>query len=189
MIFYEDIKQVHLEISSRCNAACPECPRNLHGVNGIIDDYPVCDMSLEQIKNIFSINFLQQLDSILINGNYGDFITCKDGIKIIEYFRESNQNLTIRVSTNASGQPKIWERLAELNAVVLFRLDGLEDTHNLYRQNTDFEMIMSNAEKFIASGGKAEWHMIDFDFNKHQQTQALMRSVNKGFKRLLESKP
>ena len=27
----EDIRQVHLEISSECNATCPQCPRNLCG--------------------------------------------------------------------------------------------------------------------------------------------------------------
>jgi MoaA/NifB/PqqE/SkfB family radical SAM enzyme len=183
MLSYNDIKQVHLEISSRCNASCPECPRNLHGVEGIIDDYPVCSMTLEQVKQIFSASFLNQLSSILINGNYGDFITCKDGLSIVEYFRKSNPNLEIRISTNASGQPKIWEKLAELGAVVIFRLDGLEDTHHLYRQNTDFNLIIENAEKFISAGGNAEWHMIEFDFNEKQRDQALMRSVKKGFKR------
>lgn len=183
MLFYNNIKHVHLEISSRCNASCPECPRNLHGVDGIIDDYPVCSMTLEQSKKIFSTDFLQQLESILINGNYGDFVTCKDGLAIIEYFRKSNPNLVIHISTNASGQPKIWEQLAEMGVIIQFRIDGLENTHNLYRQNTDFNLIMSNAEKFISAGGNAEWIMINFDFNENQREEALSRSINKGFKR------
>ena len=182
MIDYNEIQQLHLEVSTRCNAACPECPRNLHGVDGIVTNYPLCDISLQQVQKIFSVDFVKQLQVLLINGNYGDFITCRDGVKIVEYFREHNSDLEIKISTNASGQPRIWERLAELGAQVLFRIDGLKDTHVLYRQYTDFELIISNAQKFIAAGGHAEWHMIDFDFNQHQRDEALLMSISLGFK-------
>ena len=147
MIDYNEIQQLHLEVSTRCNAACPECPRNLHGVDGIVTNYPLCDISLQQVQKIFSVDFVKQLQVLLINGNYGDFITCRDGVKI-----------------------------------VLFRIDGLKDTHVLYRQYTDFELIISNAQKFIAAGGHAEWHMIDFDFNQHQRDEALLMSISLGFK-------
>jgi MoaA/NifB/PqqE/SkfB family radical SAM enzyme len=182
MLNYKNIRRVHLEISTRCNAACPECPRNLHGVDGIVSDYPICELNLEQVKKIFEPEFVKQLEQILINGNYGDFITCKDGLKIVEYFRSHNENLIIQISTNASGQTKIWERLAELKVRVFFRIDGLEDTHSLYRQDTNWDLIISNAEKFVSAGGHAEWWMIDFDFNQHQRDEALMLSIKKGFK-------
>jgi sulfatase maturation enzyme AslB (radical SAM superfamily) len=139
-------------------------------------------MSLTQVQQIFSVDFIKQLNELLINGNYGDFITCRDSVKIVEYFREHNPELLIKISTNASGQPKIWERLAELGVRVLFRIDGLADTHKLYRQYTDFDLIISNAQKFIAAGGHAEWHMIDFDFNEHQRDDALLMSIKLGFK-------
>ena len=77
MLSYDNIRQVHLEISTRCNAACPGCPRNLCGVD-ILDDYPLLDMKLEQAQKIFPRDFLTQLDRILINGNYGDFVTARD---------------------------------------------------------------------------------------------------------------
>lgn len=182
MLRYEEIKSVHLEVSTKCNAACPECPRNLKGVDGVIDDYPLCELTLAQVQKIFQPKFVEQLELILINGNYGDFITCRDGLKIVEYFRNLNESLDIKISTNASGQTKIWERLAELKVKVLFRIDGLEDTHNLYRQDTNFNLIMSNAEKFIAAGGHAEWYMIAFDFNEHQRDEALRLSIKKKFK-------
>lgn len=172
---------MHLEISTRCNAACPECPRNFHGVD-IIDNYPVCDMSLSQAEKIFTPNFLQQLDNILINGNYGDFITAKDGLAIVEYFREQNPKLRIEISTNASGRPNWWERLAELGVIIDFRIDGLADTHHLYRQYTDWHLIMSNAKKFIEAGGYAIWAWIPFSHNKHQQELAETLSKDLGFK-------
>ena len=182
MLNYKEIRRVHLEISTRCNAACPECPRNFRGVD-IVDTYPVCDMSLEQAQKIFTVPFLQQLDQLLINGNYGDFITARDGLGIVEYFLATNPQLKVIISTNASGRPHIWQRLGELGVEVQFRIDGLADTHHLYRQYTNFELILENAIKFIQAGGNAVWAMIKFDHNKHQISQAELLSKSLGFKR------
>ena len=181
MYNYRDIRRVHLEISTRCNAACPDCPRNFRGVD-IVDAYPILDMKLPQFKQIFKVDFVQQLTTFLINGNFGDFITARDGLAIVEYLRASNPKLRIEISTNASGQPKIWTRLGELGCVIYFRLDGLEDTHHLYRQNTDYNFIIENAKKFIAAGGHAIWAMIKFDHNEHQIDTARELSTQLGFK-------
>ncbi len=84
MIEYQHIRDVHLEISSLCNAACPWCPRNFWGYpyNG---GYPETHMTLTQAKKIFSESFLQQLDSININGNFGDIVMNPQGADIVEY--------------------------------------------------------------------------------------------------------
>jgi len=180
MIEYKDIRSLHLEISTRCNAACPECPRNFHGVD-IIDTYPVTDMTLVQAKTIFTPQFLQQIDNVLINGNYGDFITARDGLAIVEYFKETNPKLRIEISTNASGRPNWWTRLGELGVTVDFRIDGLADTHHLYRQYTDFNLILENAKKFISAGGRAVWAWIPFDHNVHQRELAETLANDMGF--------
>ena len=184
MIEYKDIRSLHLEISTRCNAACPECPRNFHGVD-IIDTYPVTDMSLERAKTIFTPKFLKQIDNILINGNYGDFITARDGLAIVEYFKETNPKLRIEISTNASGRPNWWTRLGELGVTVDFRIDGLADTHHLYRQYTDFNLILENAKKFISAGGHAVWTWIPFEHNRYQQERARELSKQMGFKNFM----
>jgi len=181
MIKYNQIKSVHLEISSRCNAMCPSCPRNFHGVD-VFDNYPICDLKLGQIKKIFPVEFVQQLDNILINGNYGDFVTARDALSIIEYFYQANPKLYIEVSTNGSAQPNMWNKLGKFPVQIAFRLDGLKDTHHLYRQNTDFDFIIDNAKKFIAAGGAAIWTMIVFDHNKHQIEQCRTMSQELGFR-------
>jgi len=178
---YLDIKTIHLEISTRCNAACPGCPRNLCGVD-VVDDYPQHDMSLNEARTIFQPDFLKRLDNILINGNLGDFVTAQDGMKIVEYFLEQNPNLHISISTNASARPDIWSRLGQLGITVLFCIDGLKDTHNLYRQQTNWDMIIKNAKKFISAGGYAVWKMILFDHNQHQVKQCQELSKQLGFK-------
>ena len=180
MIQYRDIRSVHLEVSTRCNAACPDCPRNFRGVD-VVDTYPVLDMKLAQVKKVFPVEFVQQLDNLLINGNYGDFVTAADGLDIVEYFLSCNPALQIEISSNASARPKIWTRLGELGITVDFRLDGLKDTHHLYRQNTDWDLVIDNAKKFIAAGGNAIWAMIKFKHNEHQIDACEQLSKELGF--------
>ena len=185
MFAYDEILNVHLEISSRCNAACPDCPRNMRGADAEdLGDFVVHDMTLDEVKSIFTVDFLKQLQLININGNFGDFVTCRDALKIVQYFVESNKNIRIDISTNASGQPKIWPVLGAIeNVQVHFRIDGLADTHSLYRQYTDFDLIMDNAQKFITAGGDAVWTMIKFDHNQHQIAECEALSKQLGFSR------
>ena len=190
MIKYEKIRHVHLEISSRCNARCPDCPRNLFGVN-VVDHYPQCDLRLADIKKIFKPEFLSQLTDILICGNYGDFVTARDAVEIVEYFYQENPTIRVKISTNASARPDIWPKLANTKAEVRFRIDGLQDTHHLYRVDTDWDLIMSNAKSFIQNGGNASWYMIVFDHNRHQIDQCRELSQSMGFRdfKLVEEEP
>ena len=51
----------------------------------------------------------------------------------------------------------------------------------MYRQYTDYNLIVNNAKKFINAGGHAVWEMIKFDFNAHQIDQARALSKQLGF--------
>jgi len=179
----EDIRKVHLEISSECNAACPKCPRNLCGYPHN-DGYEEHSMTLAEAQKIFTPVFLNHLDKITINGNFGDIVMNLDAIPILEYFKQhlGNQAL-ITINTNGGARDRVfWTQLAKL-AVVYFCLDGLEDTHSIYRRNTMYSTVIRNAQTFIAAGGHAIWKMIDFDHNRHQQTQAEQLSIDMGFER------
>jgi len=179
----EDIRKVHLEISSECNAACPKCPRNLCGYPHN-DGYEEHSMTLAEAQKIFTPVFLNHLDKITINGNFGDIVMNFDAIPILEYFKQhlGNQAL-ITINTNGGARDRVfWTQLAKL-AVVYFCLDGLEDTHSIYRRNTMYSTVIRNAQTFIAAGGHAIWKMIDFDHNRHQQTQAEQLSIDMGFER------
>ena len=182
MIQFDKIRRLHIELSTRCNSTCPDCPRNLRGVE-ILDDvcFPVAQLHLDDIKKILSCNFVRQLNMVLFNGNYGDFITARDGYQIVQYLKSCNPDLEIQISTNASAQPDIWSKLGRLGIEVQFRLDGLKDTHHLYRQNTDWDLILANAANFIAAGGRAVWAMIAFDHNRHQIDACRQLSQDMGF--------
>jgi MoaA/NifB/PqqE/SkfB family radical SAM enzyme len=181
----QDIRNLHLEISSRCNAACPLCPRNFYGYPHN-DGYIEHDMTLDEAQKIFKPEFIKQLNSISVNGNFGDAIMNLQTIDILQYFRSCNSDLIILVSTNAGARnKKFWQDLALLDAHVYFCIDGLEDTHSIYRQNTLYQTVIKNACNFIQAGGHAVWKMINFDHNRHQQGIAEQRSKELGFREFL----
>lgn len=176
-----EIQHVHLEISTLCNASCPWCPRNFWGYpyNG---GYPELNFTLKHAQHIFDPDFLKQLSGITINGNFGDCVMNPETPDIVEYFRQHNHDLIIEINTNGSARDsKFWTRLARADAHVSFDLDGLEDTHHLYRQNTVYNTIIKNAQTFIQAGGQATWKMIKFRHNQHQIQTCQELSKSLGF--------
>ena len=185
MIKYEEIREVHLELSTNCNASCPLCPRNFNGYP-YNAGYPVTELTLHDVKNIFPVEFVRRLRHVIINGNLGDFMLAKDALEIIRYFRENGQHLLISINTNASARTsEFWKQLAALKPVVYFAIDGLEDTHSLYRVDTNFNTVIKNAQTFIQAGGNATWKMIKFDHNTHQIDECKKLSKELGFRSFL----
>lgn len=183
MIEYSEIRDVHLELSSFCNARCPMCPRNFKGYP-YNDGYHENNLTLDQIKIIFNIDFLRQIDTVFINGNFGDFVMNPESLEIIEYL-STNNKLKITISTNGSARTTaFWKSLAKFNNVVVwFCLDGKnQETHGLYRVDTNWNTVIKNATSFIDAGGQAVWKMIVFDHNRHEIEECNALSVKLGFK-------
>jgi MoaA/NifB/PqqE/SkfB family radical SAM enzyme len=168
MISIDQIKDVHIELTTLCNARCPMCERNANGFPYNFG-YPESSLSLSDIQKIFSCDFIKQLRSFTVCGNYGDFVACPDALEIINYVRASNSDIKITISTNGSARNnKFWTQLSVARPEVSFCIDGLEDTHSLYRLDTNWAHIIRNAGAFISAGGSAVWKMIKFDHNQHQ---------------------
>lgn len=179
-----DIREVHLEITERCNAACPQCPRRIEG--GVINPkLTMAELTLSDIKDLFPSDFLQQLKKIYLCGNYGDPAAARDTLEIAGHLRASAPSLLIGIHTNGSLRPTPWwtnlARVVGQQGYVRFAIDGLEDTNHVYRRNTDWLKIMQNAEAFIAAGGRAEWDFIVFAHNEHQIEEARGLSQAMGF--------
>ena len=180
MIKYKDIRHVELELSSYCNANCPLCPRNLFGYP-YNTGYTAKHLTLAEVKQILEPEFISQLDSVAFEGNYGDPLMNPELLDIVDYV-----NKPIKIYTNASMQTKtFWEKLAKTKTTVYFALDGLSDTHSIYRQKTDYNKIIANATAFINAGGSAVWKMIKFGHNKHQIDDCKKLSKQLGFKEFI----
>ena len=181
MYRYEDIKDIHLEITSKCQAKCPMCPRRISG--GPLNPFIKLDeITLDVFKQWFELDFIKQLDCLIMCGNLGDPIISKDTLEIYQYLRKINPNIRLAMHTNGSARDTDWwKRLAQLKVKVTFGLDGLKDTNHLYRISTDFDKIMQNAQAFITAGGVAKWHMLVFAHNEHQIEEARTMSKQMGF--------
>jgi len=181
MLTIDDIRFLHIELTTRCNARCPMCMRNFKGYPHNFG-YPLTELSLSDIKQILSKNFLQQLTYINFNGNLGDFSNAKDAISIVNYVIKHSQ-ANVQIETNGStNTAEWWEQLAHPRIDIYFALDGLEDTHNLYRLDTNWNKVLENAKAVIRAGGNAIWKFIEFDHNKHQISDCENMSKSLGFK-------
>lgn len=164
----QDIKSIHLEITTKCQAKCPMCPRRIQG-GMLMPLFDLCEISLEQFIDWVPVKVITNLDSLLLCGNLGDPLIAKDTLEIIKYSKKINPELNITLHTNGSARnTDWWKDLALTNTKVIFGIDGLEDTHSLYRVSTDFHKIIENASAFIKSGGSAVWEMLVFEHNQHQ---------------------
>lgn len=185
MYNFNELQQVNLEITSRCQASCPMCARNIHG--GI--DNPslkINDWTLADFVSIFE-NVITQINVFTFCGSFGDPIINKDLVSMLDYIKQHNKNAHVNLYTNGSLRSNEWWRdlvaVLPTNHNVVFGIDGLEDTHSLYRIGTDFDKIIDNAYDFIQAGGTAEWAFIRFKHNEHQVEDARQLSKELGFKK------
>lgn len=177
MLDFDSIRHVDIELSSFCNAACPLCPRNLFGFR-FNSGYQERNLTLAEIKKIFNKKFVDQLDRVTFEGNFGDPLMNPELLQIIDYL-----NKLIIIYTNGSLQKKeFWQNLAKRPVQVIFGIDGLSGIHEIYRRDTNFKKIIKNAETFIQSGGVAVWKFIRFEHNQHQIEECKNLSVELGFR-------
>ena len=171
------IEIITVEATSYCNARCPQCDRFDLKNNTIV---PLKHLSIETIKKINKSSF-PGLKTLRFEGNCGDILNHPDALEISQCFDDIDEVIFV---TNASVRnPEYFEKLAKVkNLKIMFSIDGLEDTNHLYRQNTDFQKIIKNANAFIAAGGYAIWKFIIFEHNQHQLEDVKKTAYDLGFK-------
>lgn len=181
MTFLNTVTWLHAEISTKCNAWCPGCPRNLNGF-GLNQNLKVEDISYEKFVEV--CESLPKLKNIQFCGNFGDPIAHKDPKKIFEYCVSKDYN--IQIHTNGSLKTKQWwnelaKILSESMHTIFFAIDGLSDTHHIHRQGTSFEKVIENSLEFIKNNGNAVWQFIPYKHNEHQILPAIKMSQDLGF--------
>ena len=185
---YSQIDEYQIEITSYCNAACPQCPRNNLG-QGINPLMPLQHLSRSVIDQTFDTDLCSRLRQVFFCGSYGDPIMHPDFLDILSDFRLKNPRLWLYVHTNGGvHDPSYWEKIAEIfngYGQIDFGIDGLEDTLPIYRRNVKFSKVIENAQAFIRAGGRAQWNFIVFRHNEHQVQAAEKLSKELGFWNIL----
>lgn len=191
MFNFNNITEYQLEITTYCNAACPQCPRNVQG-SGLNPYMPLIHLDRDVIDAAFSVDHCKHLKQIFFCGSYGDPIMHPDFLDILQDFRRKNPTLWLYIHTNGGVHDEsYWEEIATIlggYGQIDFGFDGLEGTLHLYRRNVKYAVAMRNARAFIRAGGRAQWNFIVFKHNEHQVEQARELSKEYGFFNFLPRK-
>lgn len=187
-------QQIHLELSSSCQAYCPACSRVYDYSSHLPDRKHHSSWDLSRLIEVFSKDFLGQISEFLLCGNYGDPLAFEQIDKFIGHILENNPNISFVIHTNGGlGTKAVWKNLAELlkdrKHKVRIAIDGLEDTNHIYRRGVDWPTLMENMKVFIHAGGLAHWKFIEFDHNKHQIERARELADKLGFSSFEVKKP
>ena len=178
---FDSIQILQLEITTNCNASCPQCPRNNYG-GRTISELPLITWSMQDMQTVLSVQFVKQLKFVYFCGTYGDPMFNKSIADMCRWLNNCNPEISIGIHTNGSlGNPQTYKKLASLVDFISFGIDGLEDTNSVYRRNTNWSTIIKNAKNFISYGGIAHWDYIVFNHNQHQVEKAKLLSKQLGF--------
>lgn len=184
MFNLSNIDEYQIEITTFCNAACPQCPRNING-SGLNPYMPLVHLPLEDIKKAFPEELVKTLRQVFFCGSYGDPIMHPECLEIVQYFRSCSESLWIYMHSNGGVQNTLWWSHLGLaigrQGKIDFGFDGLSDTNHLYRQGVKWDKAFNNAKAFMEGGGRAQWNFIVFEHNEHQVAQAEKLANETGF--------
>ena len=189
MIKIDEIETIQIDITTLCNALCVHCPRTTKSMVdnqltlSINPSVPLVSIDQDAIASIINDDQLVSLKSIVFVPSYGDPLMVTDFLKIVQQIK--NKDLKIVVHTNGSiRSPQFFKQLANIltdKDVVIFSIDGLEDTNHLYRKGVKWDKVISNAKAFNQAGGKSVWKAIKFKHNEHQFEEMERLSNEMGF--------
>lgn len=195
---FDELTQLHIELTNACNAACPMCAR-FHANSPLVrPDLVIEQITIDKFKKYFPPEIINKLEIILFCGVHGDPGMAKDLYEICEYIAETNPNTAVRMNTNGGmRKPEFWSKMGALFAkqrqdhwkwIITWSIDGLEDTNHLYRRNVVWKNVIENAQAFIDAGGSANWDYLIFKHNEHQIDEATALSKSMGFRNFYPKK-
>lgn len=181
---FEDVKWLHVELTTKCNAWCPACRRNTNGF-GLREGLKLQDLKLDRLSSVLS--YLINCEIIQICGNAGDPIAANNFMKVLNFLVEGKYD--IRIHTNGGLKTVDWWKnvgtlIKDNKHEIIFGIDGsTQEIHQIHRQGTNLKKILDNAQAFIEAGGNAVWQFIPYAFNEHQIIECIKISQSMKFKR------
>ena len=181
-----NVTEIDLECTTFCNLKCPECNRTLDKdyVSSILN---TTHITLENCKTWFKPTELINLTDVRFCGAIDEALMNPELTDILDFFLDEFNSVNyIDIRTNGAVRtPAFWTNLVNhlpTKHMIVFGLDGLEDTNHIYRVGAKWEKIINNAKAFISAGGIASWQFIEFEHNKHQIEEAKQLAKELGFK-------
>ena len=186
--------EIHLELSSSCQAACPACSRVYDYNDQVLKGKTHNSWDINSLHRVFNKEVLAKVDNFLLCGNYGDPLAFTEIDQWIQDVLHINPSIKFWLHTNGGlGSTKTWSNLGQLlrghGSSVNFSIDGLSETNDIYRRGVHWDSVIANAKTFIDAGGSAIWKFIDFKHNHHQIEEARDLANSMGFKKFKVIQP
>lgn len=176
----DNINLVCVGITTRCNATCKFCA----AIQGLKADDKINDLDLDLVFK----SLLPKVNQIILGGNFGDAIFHPNLLNFLKESINQYPDVDFSILTNGSIDNKeFWRTLGGISddkIKVTFGLDGLEDTHCLYRK-TDFNTVINNLKTYVKYNGNAIWQFLIFEHNQHQVKQAIKLAKSLGCKEFI----
>ena len=160
------LKNIKIELTSKCFQSCSKCPRTL-----LKGTYSELDLPLHHIKTILDT----QPSMITLMGNLGDPIYHSQFPEIMALIEKANTPFNI--FTVGSGYSEQWWRdiytvSKNKNNKWFFDVDGLEHTAGTYRRGLVFEQSFAAMRIGAELGKNINWSFPVLRHNQHEVVAA-----------------
>ena len=175
----DDFSTIELELTDRCNLACPRCARTVFAEQ--FPNVPLTnDLDLETFIP-FIEPVLDQVVEFQLKGTHGDPIFHPQLSVWLKKFKEWNKRVVIH--TNAQAGLPFWQRIREFlddRDEVIFGIDGIPENFAQYRVNAKWSNIEA-AHSQLQGKCHTVWQYIVFSYNENNIEEARQLSEIMGF--------
>lgn len=193
---FEELDQLHIELTNGCNAACPMCVRFMNSSPLTRPDLKIQQITLDKFKEWLPREILTKCRLILFCGVHGDPCVAKDFLEICEYIAEVSPKTKVDVNTNGGMRtPDWWDKVGQLFSNkkeqewgITFSIDGLRKTNHLYRRNVVWEKLMQNVKAYNKHDNLSTWDYLVFAHNEHEVNKARKKAGKLGFTQFVPKK-
>lgn len=177
--------KVFMDISTYCNAGCPQCHRTDSNGLGKVDWLPLVQWSIDDFKKAFPPKQLQYVQQFHFCGTWGDPMMAKDIMKIMQYCKEQKPNIRLSVDTNGSlrNEDFWWELGTTIgeNLRVCFDIDGInQEMHETYRRFTDLNKVLTHMEILSQTPAIAASQTVLFKHNQDYKDEIKTLAMEHG---------
>ena len=167
--------KVFLDVSTYCNAGCPQCHRTSENGLGKQDWLPLVRWDLETFQKAFPPEEMKHIETFKFCGTWGDPVMCKELNKMCEYIiAYSFTNISIDTNGSIRDTDWWWDLGVKCGSrlEVIFAVDGInQEMHQRYRRFTDLDKVLDNMNMLSQTRAKIKSQTILFKHNQEYKDE------------------
>jgi len=138
---------ITMDISTYCNAGCPQCHRTSTNGLGKEDWLPLVQWSLEDFKKAFPTDQFKYISKMSFVGSWGDSVMNKDIFEIVKYVIDNGTYVVVETNGGMRDEEWWWKfgLMGGNRLSVRFDIDGInQQMHSKYRRFTNLDKVLNH---------------------------------------------